>query len=218
MGLMKKIYYKLAGTSEELEKIYEEKGFCDEYIESYKALHKRMKLMDYITLADAYISLERYDDAEETLNNIKLGIFPSDDDKGLYIEKRIELFVCQKKYQDALALLAKENKFLNIFFSTPVYTRMAVMYYDAAAVTLAANGQLEAAQHYHQLEKKNGETYDKSGIYSKLTYVHMLKAAGIDAEAEEAYKEAKSFLENYDTYKYHWQKDYYLRLLESYMK
>ena len=35
MGLLQKVLYKLAGTSEEVQKIYTEKGLCPEYVEAY---------------------------------------------------------------------------------------------------------------------------------------------------------------------------------------
>ena len=145
MGLMKKILYKLAGINEELVQIYESKGYCDEYIDKFKALHsKKMDPMDSLTLADIYISMKRYSEAEEMLSPVNIGFGTDDTIKGMYLLQRINLFIGEGKGQEAFEVFAREQKFLDIFFSAPAYKRMGVAYYDAAAVTLAMNGQLEA--------------------------------------------------------------------------
>ena len=219
MGLMKKLLYKLAGINEELAQIYESKGYCDEYIEKFKALHsKKMDPMDYLTLADIYISLYRYNEAEEALSHVAVGFMTDDTIKGMYLLQRLNLYIGEGKGQEALDVFTKEQKFLDIFFSAPAYKRMGVAYYDAAAVTLAMNGQLEAAGHYYQLEKQSAEANNKSRIYPVLTNVHMLKAAGNDGMAEEAAVKAREDIMNFTGYSYPWQKEQFLDMLESYMK
>lgn len=219
MGLMKKIMYKLAGINEELVQIYETRGYCDEYIEKFKALHsKKMDPMDYLTLADIYISMERYSEAEDMLSHVSIGFMTDDTIKGMYLLQRLNLFVGEKKAEEAFALFTKEQKFLDIFFSAPAYKRMGVAYYDAAAVTLAMNGRLDAAERYYQLEKQSAEANNKSSIYPVLTNVHMLKVSGCDDMAEEAAVKARESIMNFTEYRYSWQKEQFLNMLESYLK
>ena len=219
MGLMKKIMYKLAGINEELDLLYQERGYCDEYAEKYKALHsKKMSQMDYLTLADIYISLRRYSDAEEMLSNVKVGFTTDDTVKGMYLLQKLNLFVGEGKAEEALSVFAKEQKFLDIFFSAPAYKRMGVAYYDTAAVTLAMNGQLEAAGRYYQLEKQSAEANNKAHLYPVLTNVHMLKAAGNDEMAQEAAEKAREEIMNFTSYSYPWQKEQFLAMLDDYMK
>ncbi len=219
MGLMKKIMYKLAGINEELEMLYQERGFCEEYAEKYKALHsKKMAPMDYLTLADIYISLKKYSDAEEMLSHVNVGFNTDDTIKGMYLLQRLNLYIGEGKSQEALETFVREQKFLDIFFSAPAYKRMGVAYYDAAAVILAMNGKLEAAGHYYQLEKQSAEANNKASLYPVLTNVHMLKAAGNDDMAEEAAAKAREDIMNFTGYSYPWQKEQFLNMLNDYMK
>lgn len=219
MGLMKKIMYKLAGINEELELLYQERGFCEEYAEKYKALHsKKMSPMDYLTLADIYISLKKYSDAEEMLSHVNIGFNTDDTIKGMYLLQRLNLYIGEGKSQEAFDTFVRKQKFLDIFFSAPAYKRMGVAYYDAAAVTLAMNGKLEAAGRYYQLEKQSAEANNKAKLYPVLTYVHMLKAAGNDDMAEEAAVKAREEIMNFTGYSYPWQKEQFLNMLGDYMK
>ena len=74
MGLKEKILYKLMGTNEEIETIYKQKGHCNEWVEAYKNGHPKMKVMDKLTLADALVSLEKFDEAEALLESVNVGI------------------------------------------------------------------------------------------------------------------------------------------------
>lgn len=218
MGFMKKVMYKLAGINEELYNLYVEKGPCEEYAEGYKALHsKKMKPMDYTTLADIYTTLEKYDEAEEMLGHVKVGIMTDDTIKGVYLLSKLNLLLGQDKGEEAYELFKKEQKYLDIFFSAPAYRRSGMAYYDTAAVILAMNGQLQAAGYYYKLEQESSATYDNTGVYPMLTNVHMLKVMGNDITAEEAAAKAREYISNYNEFKFKWQKEQFLGMLDRYM-
>ena len=218
MGLVKKVLYKLAGINEELVQIYETKGYCDEYIDGFKALNKKMKPMDYLTLCDIYTGLERYSEAEEMLSRVSVGFMTDDTIKGMYLLNKINLLLGENKGAEAYEVFAKEQKFLDIFFSAPAYRRMGIAYYDSAAVTLAMNGRMDEAVQYYKWEKAASDKYDKTGVYPMLTNVHMLKAAGNDSLAEEFAAKAREYIENYNEFKFRWQKEQFLGMLDRYMK
>ncbi len=219
MGLMNKILCKLAGINEELKQIYEERGICDEYIDKYRALHsKKLQGMDCLILAGMYTSRERYSESEEMLDRVKINFMTDDTLKGVYYLEKMNLLIGLKKGEEALDIFIKNQKFLDIFFSAPSQRSRAIAYYDTAAVVLAMNGRLEAAGYYYQLEQKSAETYDITGTYPRLTNVHMLKVAGNDAMAAEEAEKTRQYIENYDSYKYAWQKADFIRMLDIYMK
>jgi len=219
MGLMNKILCKLAGINEELQQIYEERGICDEYIDKYRALHsKKLQDMDCLILAGMYTSRERYSESQEMIDRVKIGFMTDDTIKGVYYLEKMNLLIGLKKGEEALDIFIKNQKFLDIFYSAPSQKRRAIAYYDTAAVVLAMNGRLEAAGYYYQLEQKSAETYDITGTYPKLTNVHMLKAAGNDEMAAEEAEKTRQYIENYDSYKFAWQKADFIRMLDSYMK
>ena len=219
MGLMNKILCKLAGINEELQQIYEERGICDEYIDKYRALHsKKLQDMDCLILAGMYTSRERYSESQEMIDRVKIGFMTDDTIKGVYYLEKMNLLIGLKKGEEALDIFIKNQKFLDIFYSAPSQKRRAIAYYDTAAVVLAMNGRLEAAGYYYQLEQKSAETYDITGTYPKLTNVHMLKEAGNDEMAAEEAEKTRQYIENYDSYKFAWQKADFIRMLDSYMK
>ena len=219
MGLMNKILCKLAGINEELQQIYEERGICDEYIDKYRALHsKKLQDMDCLILAGMYTSRERYSESQEMIDRVKIGFMTDDTIKGVYYLEKMNLLIGLKKGEEALDIFIKNQKFLDIFYSAPSQKRRAIAYYDTAAVVLAMNGRLEAAGYYYQLEQKSAETYDITGTYPRLTNVHMLKVAGNYAMAAEEAEKTRQYIENYDSYKYAWQKADFIRMLDIYMK
>ncbi len=218
MGLKEKILYKLMGTNEEIETIYKQKGHCDEWVEAYKAGHPKMKTMDKLTLADVLITLDRYSEAESLLNEAKVNGLSDDIIKGVYYLALINLYIGQKRAEEAMDVLEKQGKFLNIFYSAPAYQRMSIAFYDSAAVTLAMNGKYEAAAKYYSLEKQSAVKYDKTGIYPMLTNVHLLKLAGNDEMVEKEAEATKNYIENYNGFSLPWQKDSFLRLLEKSLK
>lgn len=218
MGIKEKILYKLMGTNAEIETIYKQKGYCDEWVEAYKAGHPKMKVMDKLTLADVLITLDRYSEAESLLNEIKVNGFSDDITKGVYYLTLINLYIGQKRADEAMDVLEKQGEFLNIFYSAPAYQRMSISYYDSVAVTLAMNGRYEVAAKYYELEKQSAAKYDKTGIYPMLTNVHLLKLAGNAEVAEKEAEAAKNYIENYNGFSLPWQKDSFLRLLEKSLK
>lgn len=215
MGLKEKILYKLMGTNEEIEGIYKQKGHCDEWVEAYKAGHPKMKTMDKLTLADALTSLERYDEAEAILNEVKVNGFSDDITRGVYYLALMNLYIGQHRAEEALNILANQKKFLDIFYSSPAYERMSIAYYDSAAVILAMNGQYEAAAYYFELEKKSAVKYDKTGIYPMLTNIRLLKFSGSNELAEQEAVAARNYIENYNGFTLPWQKESFFKLLDK---
>ena len=50
-----------------------------------------------------------------------------------------------------------------------------------------------------------------------LTNVHMLKVMGNDSMAEEAAAKAREYISNYNEFKFKWQKEQFLGMLDRYM-
>lgn len=218
MGLKEKIMYKLMGTTEELENIYKEKGFCGEWVDAFKASHPKMKFMDKFRLADVLNSLERYDEAEALLKEIKIFQITDDLKMAMYYNTLMCTYIGQKRAEDALELFRKHQRFFDTFFSAPLYEKYAIAYYDNAAAVLAMNGEIKGAAQYLELEKKSAQQYDKTGIYPMITYVRMLNLSGDQELAKEEAEQVRRHIEEWTQYRYSWEKDNFMKVLDNALK
>lgn len=216
MGIFKKILYKLAGTSEELQQLYAEKGPCNEYIDALIAFQKKPSDFDKILNADLLISAERYAEAEEILDGIKINSLLSDDDiKGMGNLVLMNLYIHTGRRKEAGELLRKHTKFHDIYFQSPSRRRYAACYYDLAADILSYEGDEKAAMHFLNLEKQWSQKYEpKFPIMPRITYVGILKNLNMEIMNEE-YENVKRLIEGYDGYTRQWQKDSLLNILEK---
>lgn len=215
MGLMKKILYKLAGTSEELQELYKEKGPCNEYIDALMAFQKKPSDFDKILNADLLISVERFEEAERLLDSVKINFMSDDDIKGFGVFVRTNLYIQTGRREEAHEIFKKELKFLNIFFSSPSKARSAGAFYDLAAEIFSYEGDEKAAMHFLNLEKQWSQKYEpKFPIMPRITYVRILKNLNMEIMNEE-YENVKRLIEGYDGYERQWQKDSLLNLLEK---
>lgn len=216
MGLLKKVLYKLAGTSEELQELYKEKGPCNEYVDAVIAFQKKPSDFDKIMNADLLISVERYAEAEEILNGIKIDSLLADDDiKGMGNFVLMNLYIHTGRREGAGELLRKHAKFHDIYFQSPSRKRYAIAYYDLAADIFSYEGNEKAAMNFLNLEKQWSQKYEpKFPIMPRISYVRILKNLNMEILNEE-YENVKRFIEEYDGYERQWQKDSMLDLLEK---
>ena len=218
MGLKEKIMYKLAGTTEELENIYKEKGFCDEWVEAFKAAHPKMKFMDSFRLADVLNSLERYSEAENILKEVRIFQMTDDLKVAMYYNTLMSTYIGQKRAEDAMEILRKWQRFFDAFFSGPLYEKYGIAYCDNAAAVLAMNGEIQGAAQYLEREKQLAQKYDKTGIYPMITYVRMLALSGDQELAREEAEPVRKRIEEWSQYNYPWEKDNFMKILDSALK
>lgn len=218
MGLKEKIMYKLMGTTEEIENIYKAKGFCDEWVEAFKAAHPKMKFMDKFRLADVLNSLERYSEAEALLKEIHIFQMTDELKLAMYYNTLMCTYIGQKRAGEALEVFRKQQRFLDTLFSAPLYEKYAIAYYDNAAAVLAMNGEIKGAAQYLEGEKQLAQKYDKTGIYPMITYVRMLALSGDQELAREEAEPVRKRIEEWDQYNYPWEKDNFLKILDSALK
>lgn len=218
MGLKEKIMYKLMGTTEEIENIYKEKGFCDEWVEAFKAAHPRMAFMDKFRLADVYNTLGRYSEAESLLKEIHVFQLTGDLKLAMYYNTLLCTYVGQKRAEDAMEVFKKWQRFLDTFFSSASFEKFAISYYDNAAAVLAMNGEIKGAAQYLEMEKQSAQKYDKTGIYPMITYVRMLALSGDQELAAEEAEPVRERIKSWDQYRYSWEKDSFLNILDKALK
>lgn len=214
MGILKKILYKMAGTNEEIESLYREKGPCNEWVDARIAIQKKPKTFDKALNADMLISVGRYAEAEEILDSISLNLISDDDAKGMTLFERMNLYINTGRYEKATEIFTQNQKFLDIYFTSPVREGMSGAYFDTVARIFAVNNNEKGASHYLSLEKSFSEKRENDFPISwKITNVAVLKLLGSDAVQTE-YEKVKAEIESHD-FPMVWQKEHNLKLLSQ---
>lgn len=214
MGLIKKILYKIVGINGKMEEIYRKKGLCNEMVDVCIANFKNPKPYYKCLIADMLISVGRYTEAEEILDSISLNLMSDDDAKGMTLFERMNLYINTGRYEKATEIFTQNQKFLGIYFTSPVREGMSGAYFDAVARIFAANNNEHGANHYLSLEKSFCEKYDADfPIYWKITNVAVLKLFGSDT-AQAEYEKLKAEIESHD-FPMVWQKEHNLKLLSQ---
>ncbi len=217
MGILKKVLYKLAGTNEEIQQIYVEKGPCNEYIDALMAFQKKPSGFDKCLNADMLISLERYDEAEELLNSVKINAFSDDDIKSMGNYVKANLYLRTGRREEAGEIFHKNEKLFEIYFQSPSKMRYFGAYLDLAADIVSGEGDEKGAMYHIGRMRNWSQKYEPNfPVMSRISYVRVLKNLGIEKEIFQAeYDSTKSFIENYDGYKMQWQKENMLDQLEK---
>lgn len=218
MGLLKKVLYRLAGTSEELQHLYAEKGPCNEYIDAVIAFQKKPSSFDKCLNADLLISVERYNEAEELLDGVKINAFSDDDVKGMENFVRANLYIHTGRREEAGEIFHKNVKFFEIYFQSPSKMRYLGAYLDLAADIPSGEGDENGAMTFIGRMRAWSQKYEMNfPVMSKISYVRVLKNLGKETLQSE-YDLTKSYIENYNGYKMQWQKENLLDMLEKAVK
>ncbi|MDE6797129.1 MAG: hypothetical protein K2J36_03855 [Ruminococcus sp.] len=214
MGILKKILYKMAGTNEEIESLYREKGPCNEWVDARIAIQKKPKTFDKALNADMLISVGRYAEAEEILDSISLNLMSDDDAKGMTLFERMNLYIHTGRYEKATEIFTQNQKFLDIYFTSPVRERYAIAYFDAISRISAYNHDEQNANNYLSHEKVFSEKYEGDfPVMFKITNVAVLKLLGSES-AQSEYEKLKAEIESHD-FPMVWQKEHNLKLLSK---
>lgn len=214
MGLMKKILYKIVGINGEMEELYRKKGLCNELVDVCIANFKNPKPYEKCLIADMLISVGRYAEAEDVLDNIKMPLIHDKDLKGESVFERINLYVQTRRYEQATEIFSQNQKFLDIYFNSHAHEKFSGDYFGAVARIFAANNNEQGASHYLSLEKSLSEKHETDFPISwKITNVAVLKLLGSDT-AQAEYEKLKAEIESHD-FPMVWQKEHNLKLLSQ---
>lgn len=179
---------------------------------------KKPKPFDKCLIADMLISVERYPEAEDALESIKMPLVPDDDLKGMYAFEKISLYLYTGRFEQATEIFSQNQKFLDIYFTSPARKRMSGAYFDNSACIFAINGDAQGANHYLSLEKQFCEKYEVDfSISWKITNVSVLKFLGSD-DLQTEYEKVHKEIAEHEGFKMAWQKQHYLKLLSQAFK
>jgi len=218
MNFFMKLLCKILNESPELIELEQEKGICDEYITAYRRIYPNPDNKHKLRLADSLIALERFNEAKELLDTINIHLLTDDETQGIYFQTLLGYYIGTKQNEDGLLVFQKQQKFLDIYWSSPARERQAGAYYDNAARILAMNGYTDAALQYLKFEEQWAEKHDKTGFLPQITHVYIL--SNTLGQTDAANQKASQLRKNMETYPYKTipQKESYMRMLESALK
>ena len=196
---------------EPLQKILAEKGYCDEYLETFDRIFPQPTTGNKLRKADLLNTMRRFDESEQLLATVSpIGL--SDDRKMEYHNCRLDLFLSTHRYADALKELADCRGFMDIYGkANPV---RSIPYKLNAAVTLAAANDFEGSEYYLKwAEQSAANLKDTSPVMIMIARTMQLYALGFDTQAEQQAEKTRQEIMNSPQLEAAWQKEHFLAQL-----
>ena len=196
---------------EPLLKILEEKGYCDEYLQTYDRVYPPTNVTNKLRKADVLNTMRRFDESEQLLATISpFGL--SDDRKMEYHNCRLDLFLSTHRFKEAQQELAECRKFMDIYANANPLRGM--VYGLNAAVTLATANDFEGSEHYLKAAEHTAEAQkDSSPVMAMIARTMQLYALGFDTQAEQQAEKTRMEIMNSPKLPASWQKEHFLAQL-----
>lgn len=196
--------------------IFNEKGYCEEFVETYKriVIYGKQKSMihDFLILAGTYQVLERYEDAWKIyteLDKTKL----SARDLAVYYCDVMSYYLNMNNTADARKILDEGQ--IQIISDNLLDDITRIIFYSNVATLLAQEGRYDEAMKYIEPYFVPQKRYGKGWYYSLQSniYIHML--SGDMQAAEEAERKLIENINSIKKFEYTWQKDFFLDKIEK---
>ena len=196
---------------EPLQQILAEKGYCDEYLQTYDRVYPPTNVANKLRKADVLNTMRRFAESEQLLATIPtLGL--SDDRKMEYHNCRLDLFLSTHRFAEAQKELADCRKFMDIYANANPLRGM--VYGLNAAVTLATANDFEGSEHYLKAAEHTAQSQkDTSPVMVMIARTMQLYALGFDTQAEQQAEKTRMEIMSSPKLDKQWQKDHFLAQL-----
>ena len=199
---------------EPLQKILAEKGYCDEYLQTFDRVYPPTTVANKLRKADVLNTMRRFAESEQLLGTVSpLGL--SDDRKMEYHNCRLDLFLSTHRFAEAQQELAECRKFMDIYAQGNGNVARGMVYDLNAAVILATANDFEGSEHYLKAaEGALSRMKDQfSPVMLMIARTMQLYALGFDRQAEEQAEKTRQEIMNSQKLEAPWQKDHFLAQL-----
>ncbi|MBR5722107.1 MAG: hypothetical protein IKX57_00645 [Oscillospiraceae bacterium] len=196
---------------EPLHEILEQKGYCDEYLQTFDRIYPQPTSTNKLRKADLLNTMRRFDEAEQLLSTVSpVGL--SDDRKMEYHNCRLDLFLSTHRLAEAKQELASCRGFMDIYANAhPV---QSIPYKLNAAVILAAADDFENSERYlKSAEQATASLKDQSPVMVMIAKTMQLYALGFDTQAEQQAELTRQEITNSPALNKSWQKEHFLTML-----
>lgn len=196
---------------EPLQKILAEKGYCDEYLQTFDRIYPPTNVTNKLRKADVLNTMQRFGESEQLLATIPtFGL--SDDRKMEYHNCRLDLFLSMHRFAEAQQELAQCREFMDIYARANPLRGM--VYSLNAAVTLATANDFEGSERYLKSAEQTAQPMkDTSPVMVMIARTMQLYALGFQAQAEQQAEKTRAEIMNSPHLDKQWQKNHFLAQL-----
>lgn len=184
--------------------ILAEKGYCDEYLQTYDRIYPTPDRAHQLRKIDILASLRRYDEAWRLLDGMQtVGL--DDTARMEYHNCRLDLLLSEHRWEEALQELEKCRKFMDIYANA--HPTHCVAYGCNAAVILAAAGDFDGSEHYLGAAEHTVQGMKStSPVVVMIARTMQLYALGFEKQAEEQAEKTRQEIETSPHLSREWQK------------
>lgn len=193
-------------------KIYKQKGICDEYIAAINKRYSKLTNLEVLNLANAYMHLERFDEAERVLNGMPGESLLHGPSKPYYYKTYIWLYLNTGRLRQALDIYDASHTLLDKFFGDEGVAGSS--YYDDAALCMAVRRDFAAADRYRNLSAQAVEGHPERAYSPYMIMAELFALDGNEQEAVRAADAARQAVFSCQSFKYPWQRDSALRTVD----
>ena len=136
--------YRVYKKNLPLFKVLDEKGICDELIDTYRSVFPRMNAMNHIVLASYLQALDRLDETQQELDIAERYVMADVRTKAYYSEILIGLRIRQRRFDEAIMLYNNYNQMMEAYCRSNK-DAICVQHFANGAVLYAYSGNFNAA-------------------------------------------------------------------------
>lgn len=192
--------------------IYKQKGICDEYAAALSKRYSKLSNLQLVNLANVYMALERFNEAERVLNSMPGEALLHGPVKLWYYKSYIWLYLCTGRYQQALDIFDASRDRLEKFFGGEGAS--ASSFYDDAAICMAIRRDFAAADAYRNRSVQATANYPNRAYNPYMIMAELFMIDGNEAEAMRAADSARQAVFSCVSFKYPWERDDSLRRID----
>ncbi|MBR6338450.1 MAG: hypothetical protein IKR76_12080, partial [Ruminococcus sp.] len=193
-------------------KIYRQKGICDDYIAAINKGNNKLTNLELLNLANAYMHLERFDEAERVLGGMPGESLLHGPSKPYYYKSYIWLYLNTGRLRQALDIFDASRDLLERFFSGEGANGSS--FYDDAALCMAIRRDFAAADRYRNLSAQAVEGHPERAYSPYMIMAELFALDGNEQEAVRAADAARQAVFSCRSFKYPWQRDSALRTVD----
>lgn len=205
-------FYFYQRKTAEAARIFKERGICDDYINAMNKHYSKLSNLQRISLANAYLYLNRLDECEQVMNRLPGEALLHGSVKMYYYKTYICLYLCTGRYRQACDIFLAVKDRLDKFFVGEGAGGAA--YFDDAALCLAIMHDFSGADSYRQLSEAAVASDPLKAYIPFMIMAELFILDGNMQEAAKAEHSAKAMLFSRNDYKYSWGRDSSLYSLE----
>ena len=198
-------FYFYSRKTAEAVRIFKERGICDDYINALGKHYGKLSNLQRISLANAYLYLNRLDECEQVMNRLPGEALLRGPVKMYYYKTYICLYLNMGRYRQACDIFDAARDQLDKYFAGEGAGGAA--YFDDAALCLAIRRDFSGADGYRQLAQEVVGADPSKAYLPMMIMAELFILDGNLQEAERVEQSARAMIFSASGYKHSWGRD-----------